>query len=102
MGLLCLGSSGGRGLGGLTSGDGVKGRRTRTARTRRQYAPCRPSRASCGAGTLPSLSVSAPRYVTFYWQLETYRTRAAADEAKGPRGTVVERVVRPLSVPPAL
>jgi hypothetical protein len=35
--------------------------------------------------------------MTFYWQLDTYRTRAAADEAKGPRGTVVESCPSTLS-----
>jgi quercetin dioxygenase-like cupin family protein len=43
-----------------------------------------------GANALATVAVVDLPQAPFYWHLDTYRTRAAADEAKGPRGTVVE------------
>jgi hypothetical protein len=42
-----------------------------------------------GAHALATVAVDLPQ-ATFYWHLDTYPTRAAADAAKGPRGTVAE------------
>jgi glycine oxidase len=49
-------------------------------------------RVSAAAPPGPRITAYHASFMTFYWQLDTYRTRAAADEAKGPRGTVVERL----------
>ena len=47
-----------------------------------------------GANALAHVPVGELPPAPIYWHLDTYRTRAEADAAKGPRGTVVEAFSR--------
>jgi len=47
-----------------------------------------------GATPLATIAVVDLPHAPIYWHLDTYRTRAEADAAQGPRSTVVEAFVK--------